>query len=288
MRTFALVALVVACRHPIGPDPVLPPLSPAEAQTAAAPASTAASAPAASAPAASAPPASAPSAAARAPAFAAAAAPAASAAPAGPAGSERFDELVRNDFFDGLRGDAAALARVVKFCEDRLAQHPGHPEAMVWHGAAMIGQAALAFRSGDRATGRAMYGKGLGEMDRAVELAPNNVGVRIPRGAVVLVAAPLVPEPEKSRLFQRGVSDYEVALAAQAPRFPTLTLHAREQLLYGLTDGYASLGNAAKAQAYYLRMTTDAAGSQLIARAKARAAGEAVAGPTPCEQCHGR
>jgi hypothetical protein len=202
--------------------------------------------------------------------------------------SERFDELVRADFFDGLRGDAVALERVVKFCEDTLAQHPDHPEAMVWHGAAMIGRAAAAFRTGDRATGMAMYTRGLSEMDRAVALAPNNVGVRIPRGAVVLTAASFVPEPEKSRLLQRGVGDYEITLAAQAPRFSTLTLHAREQLLYGLTEAYAGLGNTAKAQAYYQRMTRDAAGSQLIARAKARAAGETVAGPTPCEQCHGR
>jgi hypothetical protein len=36
------------------------------------------------------------------------------------------------------------------------------------------------------------------------------------------------------------------------------------------------------------RMTVDAAGSSLLARAKARAAGEAVAGPTPCQECHAR
>jgi hypothetical protein len=210
------------------------------------------------------------------------------AAPGAASAGERFDEIVRADFFDGLRGDTAALDRVVKLCEDTLAREPGHPEAMVWHGGAMIARAAAAFRSGDRATGLALYTQGMGEMDRAVELAPDHVGVRIPRGAVVLVTAPFVPEPEKSRLLQRGVSDYEVTLAAQAPRFAGLSLHAREQLLYGLLDGYAGLGDTAKAQAYYQRMARDAAGSQLLARAKARAAGEAVTGPTPCQECHGR
>jgi len=39
-------------------------------------------------------------------------------------------EIVRGDFFDGLRGDAAALDRVLRFCEDTLARQPGHPEAM--------------------------------------------------------------------------------------------------------------------------------------------------------------
>jgi hypothetical protein len=159
---------------------------------------------------------------------------------------------------------------------------------MVWHGGATIARSVNAFRTGDRATGMALYTRGLGEMDRAVELAPGDVGVRIPRGAVVLSMAPYVPEPEKSRLWQRGVADYEVALAAQAPRFSTLTQHAREQLLYGLLDGYAGLGDTAKAQAYYQRMTVDAAGSQLLARAKTRAAGQPVTGATPCQECHGR
>jgi cytochrome c553 len=205
-----------------------------------------------------------------------------------PTAGERFDEIVRNDFFDGLRGDAAALDRVLRFCEDTLARQPGHPEAMVWHGGATIARSVNAFRTGDRATGMTLYTRGLSEMDRAVELAPGAVGVRIPRGAVVLSMAPYVPEPEKSRLWQRGVADYEVALAAQAPRFSTLSQHAREQLLYGLLDGYAGLGDTAKAEAYYQRMTVDAAGSQLLGRAKARAAGEPVPGATPCQECHGR
>lgn len=260
---------------------MLPPTSPAQAN-ATAPASPAAP-PAASA---AVPSPTVPAAATR---SAPAAAPThAVAASTPPATGERFDEIVRSDFFDGLRGDAAAIDRVLRFCEDTLARQPDHPEAMVWHGGATIARSVNAFRTGDRAAGIALYTRGLSEMDRAVELAPGDVGVRIPRGAVVLSMAPYVPEPEKSRLWQRGVADYEVALAAQAPRFQNLSQHAREQLLYGLLDGYAGLGNAAKAQTYYQRMTVDAAGSQLLARAKARAAGQPVTGATPCQECHGR
>jgi hypothetical protein len=199
-----------------------------------------------------------------------------------------FDARVRADFFDGLRGDTAALDRVVKVCEDTLASQPNHTEAMVWHGAALIGRSGLAFRAGDAATALGLYTKGLGEMDHAVALDPKNIGVRIPRGAVVLVTAPFMSEPNKTQLVQRGVADFEVALAGQTPYFGKLTLHAREQLLYGLTDGYATLGDAKKAQAALQRMTVDAAGSSLLPRAQARAAGEAVAGPTPCQECHGR
>ncbi len=199
---------------------------------------------------------------------------------------ERFDEQVRADFFDGMRGDEAAMQRAMKLCEDTLAKNPKHAEAMVWHGAGIIGQSGERFRKGDQAHGIELYTKGLAEMDAAVALAPDNVGVRIPRGAVLLAMAPFVPEPEKTKLLERGISDYEKTYELQKGYFPKLTLHAREQLLYGLTDGYANLGQSDKAQSYFEQMQVAAAGSELLPRAASRAKGEKVDGQTPCEQCH--
>jgi ATP/maltotriose-dependent transcriptional regulator MalT len=103
---------------------------------------------------------------------------------------------------------------------------------------------------------------------------------------VLLATAPFTPEPQKSSLLKRGIEDYEKTLAIQGPRFATQTLHSREQLLYGLLDGYAALGDLDKAQSYLERMQRDAAGSELLARAQARATGGKVEGTTPCEQCH--
>ena len=200
---------------------------------------------------------------------------------------DRFEFKVRQDFFDGMRGDAAALDRAQKFCEDTLAKNPDHAEALVWHGAALAGRSGQAFAKGDRDTGMALYMKGLAEMDRAVTLAPQSPGVRIPRGAVMLAMAPHVPEPERTKLAERGIADYEATLAAQQSYFSKLTLHSREQLLYGLTNGYAMLGDTDKARATYERMRHDAAGSELLPRAAERAAGHQVAGDAPCEQCHG-
>lgn len=187
-----------------------------------------------------------------------------------------------------MRGDKAAMARAIKLCEDTLAKNPNHPEALVWHGAALASRSAQAFQAGDQQTGIALYTQALAEMDRAVSLAPGSPGVRIPRGAVTLAMAAHVPGPEQAKLAERGVADYEATLAVQAPYFATLPLHSREQLLYGLTDGYALLGDTAKARATYERMRHDAAGSELLSRAAERAAGHAVAGNTPCEQCHAR
>ena len=207
---------------------------------------------------------------------------------AAPAKPERFDFKVRQDFFDGMRGDAAALDRAQKVCEETLAKNPNHPEALVWHGAALTARSRDAFAKGDREKGIELYQKGIGEMDHAVELAPTSVGVRIPRGAIYLAMAHFVPQSEQTKLVKEGLSDYEATLAAQASYFKTLTLHSREQLLYGLTDGYAMLGDTDKARATYERMQKEAAGSELLPRAAERAAGHQVAGNTPCEQCHSR
>ena len=193
---------------------------------------------------------------------------------------------VRVDYFDGVRGDQAALDRAIAACEATLAKNPMHAEAMVWHGAGLVARSIPKFRSGDIAGGRALNQQGVEEMNRAVALAPTNVAVRIPRGAVLLAMAPFVPADQREALYRDGASDYEVTLAQQTAYFSKLTLHAREQLLYGLTDAYASLGDVEKARAYYQRMTSDAAGSELLDRAKARADGKPVDGPAPCEQCH--
>ncbi|HUJ61008.1 MAG TPA: hypothetical protein VLX92_21035 [Kofleriaceae bacterium] len=215
-------------------------------------------------------------------------APARAPAPAASPEAERFDFKVRQDFFDGMRGDAAALDRAMALCDKTLAANPNHAEALVWHGAGLVALSRAKFQAGDLAGGRAQFAAGLAEMDRAVGLAPNDPGVRIPRGAVVLAVAAHVPEPQRGELAQRGVADYEATLAVQRARFASLTLHSREQLLYGLTDGYALLGDRAKAQAYYEQMQRAAAGSELLARAKLRADGQDVAGQAPCEQCHRR
>src|SRR5262245_15120454 len=42
---------------------------------------------------------------------------------------ERFDYLVREDYFAGLAGDQAALERAIKVCEEALAKNPKHAEA---------------------------------------------------------------------------------------------------------------------------------------------------------------
>ncbi|HUS64031.1 MAG TPA: hypothetical protein VMZ28_05785 [Kofleriaceae bacterium] len=206
-----------------------------------------------------------------------------------PAEEERFDELVRDDFFAGLlRGDDAAMARAVKLCEERLARDPQHGEALAWHGASLIAQAQKRFRTGDQAGGIELWRKGLGEMDRAVELHPDDVGTRIPRGAVLLAASPFVPPAQRDVLLDKALSDYERALELQRPRFAKLSRHARSMLLYGLADGWRRRGDAERARTYYQELSVAARGTAYGERADQVLRGEVVESPLACGGCHAR
>src|SRR5438034_4330890 len=108
--------------------------------------------------------------------------------PAPQPGVQRFDYLVRADFFAGVAGDEARMKKAIDLCDRTLAENPNHPEALVWHGAATLVQSGQAFRKGDLAKGGELWGRGLEEMNRAAALAPDNVGVLIPRGATLLEA----------------------------------------------------------------------------------------------------
>src|SRR4051794_5884544 len=94
---------------------------------------------------------------------------------------ERFDYKVRNDFFAGFGGNTEALERAMKACEQTLSTNGENAEALVWHGGGLYYLGGQAYQHGDPARGQELVMKGLGEMNRAVELDPSNPGVRIPR-----------------------------------------------------------------------------------------------------------
>jgi tetratricopeptide (TPR) repeat protein len=181
---------------------------------------------------------------------------------------QRFDYLVRADFFAGAAGDEARLQKVIDICERALAGNPQHPEAMVWHGATVIVRAGQAFQKGDAATGQPLFARGVQEMTDAVALAPDNPGVLIPRGAVLFEATRNMP-PEMARpLVQSAVANYERALELQAPTFSSLGDHAKGELLFGLADGWARVGDTEKARHYFERLIADAPSSGQAPKAR--------------------
>lgn len=174
---------------------------------------------------------------------------------------ERFDYKVRNYFFAGFAGDTASLEKGVKICEDTLASDPKNAQALVWHGSGVFFQAGRAFQNGDSQKGMELWQRGLKEMSDAVTLAPNQLGVVIPRGAVVLTASQHVP-PEMARpLIQTGVQDFEKAYELQGPDLSQLGTHPRGELMIGLADGYSRLGDQDKAQQWFERIQKEMPGT---------------------------
>jgi len=206
--------------------------------------------------------------------------------PAAPAQTVRFDMEVRADFFAAFSGDMVRFERGMARCEEELAKNPNHAEAMVWHGSGVFFRAGMAFQKGDIQNGMALYQRGLGEMQHAVEIAPDNVGVRIPRGAVLLEASRQMPEAQAKSLVQIGVTDFEHVLKLQESYFATLSDHAKGELLFGLADGWARLGEKPKAMEYFTRLTKDASGSGRSTYAKAWLDGTPPASTGRCVGCH--
>jgi tetratricopeptide (TPR) repeat protein len=177
------------------------------------------------------------------------------------ASQDRFDMQVRNYFFAGLAGDAASLQKGMKFCEDILAKDPKQPEALVWHGMGLVGQSREAFKKGDQQNGASLWQRGLDEMDQATAIAPNDLGVRIVRGAVLLIASQYVSSEAAHPLIEKGLSDYEKAYSVQGPDLSHLGTHKSGELMIGIADAYARLGQPDQAQQWFERIQKDLPGT---------------------------
>ena len=201
---------------------------------------------------------------------------------------QRFDYLVRADFFAGAAGDEARLQKVIDVCERALAQNPQHPEAMVWRGATTMVRAGQAFRKGDAAAGQPLFERGVKDMTAAVAIAPDNPGVLIPRGAVLFEATRTMPAAAARPLLQSAIANYERALDVQAPIFATLGDHAKGELLFGLAEGWSRLGDGDKARRYFERLIADAPTSGQTAKAREWIATGVVPNTTgaSCVGCH--
>lgn len=202
-------------------------------------------------------------------------------------GAERFDHIVRNDFFAGYAGDSAALARAMKSTEATLADNPKHPEALVWHGSGLFFLSGQAFRAGDMAKGQELWARGMAEMDQGVALAPDSIGARAARGGLMITASRAVPEGMRAELLQRGLADYLRILELQKDTLAQLPTHPRGELLLGLADLHDRAGNKEQSLGFIRRVAAELPGSVYGQRAKQWLdTGALPAAERSCIGCH--
>jgi tetratricopeptide (TPR) repeat protein len=199
---------------------------------------------------------------------------------------ERFDMVVRNDFFAGFAGNREALDRGMKKCEEILAANPKHAEAMVWHGSGEFFLGGEAARDHDYIKAMELSQRGLDEMASAVALGPDNVAVRIPRGATLLAASRVIEGEQGRELLETGLADYEAVYAKQQSYFDTLSTHARAELLFGLGEGYMRSGDQARAREWFDKLIAMGPSGHLDQAKAYLAGGELTVKGIGCAGCH--
>lgn len=163
--------------------------------------------------------------------------------------ADRFDLKVREDIFAGFTGDAERLENGVKLCDETLAKNPKHAEALVWRGAAWMFQSGAKFQAGKIGEGQTLWTTGQKDMDDAVKLEPENVGVRIPRASVMIPASRQVPPAMGKPLLKIAAEDLETIYRLQEKDFATLGKHPQGELRMGLAEVYRRLGDSEKSVA---------------------------------------
>jgi tetratricopeptide (TPR) repeat protein len=184
--------------------------------------------------------------------------------------ADRFDMKVRGDFFAGFGGNQEAMTRAMKNAESILKDNPKHAEALVWHGAGLLGLSRQYFQTGDFKTATDFINRGQKEMDEAAALEPDNLGVRIPRGAVLMTAGRNIAEgnPQMGRsMMAKGLVDYEYAYERQKDELTSMGQHPAGELLIGIADANSRLGNQERAVEFFDRIQSLLPGSVYAKRA---------------------
>src|SRR5262245_81349 len=200
---------------------------------------------------------------------------------------ERFDYQVRDDMFRAFGGNEAALKSAMATIEETLKEQPDHGEALVWRGAGRSWMAGRAFEAGDAAGARTMAAAGMADMDRALALEPNNIGVLIPRAAVLLAMSRNQRDAaRKQELAGQAAANFETALALRQQAFDRLGQHNRGEYLSGLAESWALAGNQDTAERYLRRILAELPNSRYAERAAAKLSNWEDRQPLNCQSCH--
>jgi len=199
----------------------------------------------------------------------------------------RYDHKVRDLYFAAFTGNQEALAKAMVITEATLKENPNHAEALVWHGSGIFFQSAGKFRTGDIAGGMELMTKGTGMMDRAVELEPRNIGVRIPRGSAYFAASRNMPPEMAKPLVEKALSDFEASWEMQKDNLSQFSQHSLGELWIGIADGNARVGKKDRAVEFFTKVKETLPGTEWAAKAdRWFADGKLSARDGNCVGCH--
>jgi tetratricopeptide (TPR) repeat protein len=175
--------------------------------------------------------------------------------------AQRFDDIVRADFFAGMSGDVARFDHAMQTCEDALMSNPKNASALVWHGAGLLVRSGVAFRAGKADDGLELRIRAMREMNEAVAMTPEDVQVLMPRAAILVSSARFSPNEQARDMARIAAADYEKVLVIEAPYASRIGTHGRGELLGGLATAYRLLGDTEKATSYLERISKELPGT---------------------------
>ena len=159
----------------------------------------------------------------------------------------------------------------MEMIDEALTANPKNAKAKVTHGIGILRRSGDAAQRGELEKSAKMYQAALDEMEEAVQLAPDDAIVRVPRGSTFITASRFMPPQMAKPLLEIGLSDFEKVLELQErdQTFSKRSAHQRGELLTGLADGWNRMGNDEKAREYFERILAELGGTVYEKRAQA-------------------
>jgi tetratricopeptide (TPR) repeat protein len=204
---------------------------------------------------------------------------------------QKLEDLGVYDFQTMLGGSTEDVNRLAKIVDEAVAAKPNSAFPKFMHGVVAFQRSGEAAKLGDMATAGKLYQESLAEMEEAVRWEPDNIGIRAPRGAMLITATRSMPQPMAKPLLEAAIGDFEhlLRLQEQNGSFARLSTHQRGELLTGLGDGFARSGKEDQARGYFQRITRDLPGTIYQTRAQAWLDGKPESKPADfftCAGCH--
>ena len=185
-----------------------------------------------------------------------------------PTESTRFDLTVREDYFAGFGGDSEALERGMKASQKVLDSNANHAEAMVWLGGGQVFQSGQKFSKGNVVEGMKLWQTGLANMNRASALEPENIGVLIPRAAVLMPASRNLPKPVRDEVLTGVLNDFLRVYELQKNELDQIGEHPLGELRMGLADVYRSLGKLEESKVHLEAVAKELPGTDYATEAQ--------------------
>jgi hypothetical protein len=156
-----------------------------------------------------------------------------------------------DDFIAGFNGDTEAMNRAMKATDDLLAKDPNNVEALAWNASGKGAMCGAAFGSGDFKKGMQLWTESKQGLNRSVELAPENVTIRIVRGKTMLESSLHDPMPMSSReAAATAVNDLETAVKLMGEEFEKEQGGFRKEMYAWLYQAASKAGDKEKAEKY--------------------------------------